>query len=364
MSISPEVTLMPHAVCWSAAPRLVWTMVVTNAITFLSYTSICATLLYMTRKTRLVIARDWMYFAVGFALFIVACGSTHLLEVITTWSPIFWVDAWTNIVTAVLSAWVAVQLIRRASVIAFSMNDYARRLDETRDENLHMQESLLAARKLEDWSKMTAAVSHEISNPLETIGNLLYLIRQSEGAGPEVQDFAARAADEVDKVVDISRSTLNFFRQATEPEPIDLRAAADAVAFMLVGLERSRNVDLRVASEGNVVVQAFPGETRQVLLNLVRNACEATQDAAVTVSLCAEDAGVRIVVEDEGIGIAEEALPKLFEFGRTTKGPAGNGIGLWTVKHIVEKHGGHIDVRSKAGEGTRFTVWWPRVVEA
>ncbi len=126
MSLSPA--LMPHAVCWAAAPKLVWTMVVTNAITFLSYLSICCTLLYLARRTRRVIARDWAYFTVGFALFIVACGSTHLLEVITTWVPIFWVDASTNIVTAALSAYVAIQLTRRIGVIAFSINDYADRL--------------------------------------------------------------------------------------------------------------------------------------------------------------------------------------------------------------------------------------------
>ena len=109
--MSAPISLMPHTVCWAAAPRLIWTMVVTNLITFLSYVSICVTLLVLVARTRRVIARDWYFFVVGFALFIVACGSTHLLEVITTWIPIFWVDAFTNIVTAALSATVAVLLI-------------------------------------------------------------------------------------------------------------------------------------------------------------------------------------------------------------------------------------------------------------
>src|ERR1700749_4750429 len=123
--------LRPHAICWKEDPRLIWTMVVTNAVTFLSYLSICLTLFYLVRRTRRVIARDWALFVVGFALFIVACGSTHLLEVITTWNPIFWVDADTNIVTAVLSACVAFMLSRRAATIGFSINDYAERLANT-----------------------------------------------------------------------------------------------------------------------------------------------------------------------------------------------------------------------------------------
>src|SRR5580700_3343324 len=105
-----DISLMPHAVCWASAPRLIWTMVVTNSITFLSYVSICVTLLALARRTRRVIARDWAYFLIGFALFIVACGSTHLLEVITTWTPVFWIDAWVNVITAALSAYVAIML--------------------------------------------------------------------------------------------------------------------------------------------------------------------------------------------------------------------------------------------------------------
>ena len=158
MSLSP--VLMPHAVCWAAAPRLVWTMVVTNSITFLSYLSICCTLFYLARRTGRVIARDWAHFTIGFALFIVACGSTHLLEVVTTWIPIFWVDAWTNIVTALLSAYVAIQLIRRITVISFSINDYADRLGNAEHEKRQMKESLLASQKLEDWSRMSAVVAH------------------------------------------------------------------------------------------------------------------------------------------------------------------------------------------------------------
>src|ERR1035438_1245524 len=87
MPISPD--LMPHAVCWRQDQQLIWTMVATNAITFFSYLSICITLFYLARKTRRSIARDWRFFLVGFALFIVACGSTHLMEVVTTWIPGF-----------------------------------------------------------------------------------------------------------------------------------------------------------------------------------------------------------------------------------------------------------------------------------
>ncbi len=167
-------------------------MVITNAITFLSYFSICVTLLYLARKTRRVMARDGAYFLVGFALFIVACGSTHLMEVITTWSPLFWIDAWTNIVTACLSGSIAIQLIRRAPQIGFGVNDYANRLANTENEKAQVEQSLLAARKLEEWNRMSATVTHEINNPLAAIQNLMFLIQITPGTSPEVGRYDSK----------------------------------------------------------------------------------------------------------------------------------------------------------------------------
>jgi signal transduction histidine kinase len=337
-------------------------MVVTNTITFMSYFTICLTLFVLVRRTRRVIARDWAWFVVGFALFIVACGSTHLLDVITTWTPVFWVDAWTNIVTAVLSALVAIMLIRRVVPIGFAINDYAARLANTESDLARVQESLLSAQKLEEWSRMSAVVSHEIGNPLEAIQNLLYLIRSSAGVTPEIDGLSRQAADEADRVLAISRSTLAFFRQTTEPEVIDISEAAQSLHFLLSSVMANRNTQLDLHTEGDLTVEALPGEFRQVLLNLVRNACEASSrpDSHVRLSFTGKPSAVDIVVADEGTGIDPSILPSLFQFGASTKGEHGNGMGLWTVKHIVTRHGGEIKVASTPGAGTTFTVTWPR----
>ena len=82
--------------------------------------------------------------------------------------------------------------------------------------------------------------------------------------------------------------------------------------------------------------------------------------SVVRVTMKAESDGVEIVVADSGVGIARERLPTLFTFGLTTKGAEGNGLGLWTARHIVTRHGGDIGVESEVGQGTRFTLWWPR----
>ena len=353
---------MPHAVCWAAAPRLVWTMVVTNAITALSYITICGTLLIMARRTRRVIARDWGYFLTGFALFIVACGSTHLMEVITTWDPVFWVDAGTNVLTAVLSAWVAVMFLRRSGAIGFGINDYADRLANAEREKRRVEDSLIAAHRLEEWSRMSTVLAHEINNPLEAIQNLLYLIRTSDGVSAEVDDYARAAEEEAGRVVEICRSTLGFFRQTSGPELVDLESTAESVRFLVAPLLDRQKIQFHVIRQGDTTIRAFPVEVRQLLLNLVRNACEAVTrpGTAVTVRLTGSDDGVEMIVSDEGSGIEPDLLPVLFQFGASTKGAMGNGMGLWTVRQIVLRHGGNVRVNSAPGEGTQFVLWWPR----
>ena len=353
--------LMPHAVCWKQDPTLIWTMAVANAITFLSYVTICATLFYLARKTRKVVVRDWAFFLVGFAIFIVACGGTHLMEVVTTWVPAFWIAAWVNIVTAFFSAYVAIELTRKAGQLGFGINDYARRLSHAEDERARMQQGLLAARKLEEWNRMAAVVSHEINNPLAAIGNLLFLMQLNPELPADAGSIVQQATDEVKRIEVLTRSTLGFFRTAPDPEAVDLVASAEAVRFLLGPTLRQRSLEMQIESKGDCTVKAFAVETRQVLLNLVRNALEATPNGAgaVTVGLEGRDDDVRIVVADRGHGISPDMQGRLFQFGASTKGEGGNGMGLWLVKKLVTHHGGSIEAESSP-EGARFVLRWPR----
>jgi signal transduction histidine kinase len=209
---------------------------------------------------------------------------------------------------------------------------------------------------------MSAVLAHEINNPLETIQNVLYLIRNSNGVSEEIANWTRTASDEATHVIELSRSTLSFFRQGAEPEEVSLSVVVDSVRFLLAPLIQKQGVKLESVSSGDVTVQAFPGEVRQVLLNLARNGCEAMAGIGgkLRISLTAKPTGVQIVVEDQGRGLDSSVAATLFQFGVSTKGVNGNGMGLWTAKHILMKHGGSIEVESVVGKGTRFILWWPR----
>ena len=323
------VELMPHAVCWAAAPKLIWTMVITNLVTFFSYLSICITLLYLASRTRRVIARDWAYFVVGFALFIVACGSTHLLEVVTTWIPVFWIDAGTNVVTAVLSGYVAIMLIRRAPAIGFAISDYADRLANAEEQKREVEEKLLAARKLEDWSRLSTVIAHEIGNPLETIQNILYLITSDpESTAGSVELRPSKHSRKWNALSQSRAPTLSFHRESKQPEVIDLRSVCESVCFLLQSVISEKGIEFKIIGEGPFLIEAFPGETRQVILNLARNACEAISERGRSVSLLLSSAfnGVELQISDEGTGMSNATVSTLFEFGlKRAKGTKGMG---------------------------------------
>jgi signal transduction histidine kinase len=230
------------------------------------------------------------------------------------------------------------------------------------NEREQMQESLLAARKLEEWNHMAGVISHEINNPLAAIGNLLFLMQLNPELPAALGVIVQQATDEVKRIETLTRSTLGFYRTSSEPERVNLVSSAEAVQLLLGPTLRQRAIEMEIQSAGDCSVNAYAVETRQVLLNLVRNACEATTrtGAKVTVSLEGRPDDVRFVVADEGPGISATIMPTLFQFGVSTRSEPGKGLGLWLVKQVIKKHGGNIDVESHAGQGTRFTVLWPR----
>ena len=212
---------------------------------------------------------------------------------------------------------------------------------------------------------MAAAVSHEVRGPLEAIQNLQYLIRNAAGVSPEIAELARMSADEAARVLAISESTLSFIRESKKREPIDVSVALESVRFLLNPLARQLGLELKIDVSGNCVVEAYPGEIRQVLLNIVRNACEATAGVGsqVSVSVAGRSDGVQVTVRDTGPGIDPAIMRNLFSFGTTTKGEQGNGIGLWTVKHLMDKHRGEIELDSEPGRGTTVRLWWPAKVD-
>jgi PAS domain S-box-containing protein len=228
-------------------------------------------------------------------------------------------------------------------------------------------EALRKSEKLAAVGQLASSIAHEINNPLESITNLLYLIRQSNSM-EDTQHYAALAQGELARVTEITLQTLRFNRQHSKPTEVDMSELLRTVMALYTGRTLVRNIEIDLKLRATPRVRVLEGEIRQVINNLVRNALDAmSRGGRLTIRLHPQrdsltgTRGVRLTVADVGEGIKLEMQEHLFEAFQTTKELTGTGLGLWVSKGIVEKHGGRIRARTRRGEGhgTVFSVWLP-----
>jgi signal transduction histidine kinase len=228
-------------------------------------------------------------------------------------------------------------------------------------------EALRRSEKLAAVGQLASSIAHEINNPLESITNLLYLIRQSESM-EEVRHYTMLAQSELARVTEITLQTLRFNRQQSKPVEVDTAELLRTVMALYTGRIMVRGIDADMKLMPSPRVLSLEGEIRQVVNNLVRNALDAMSSGGrLLVRLHPQRdwrsgaRGVRLTVADTGEGIRPEMRAHLFEPFQTTKDMTGTGLGLWVSKGIVEKHGGYIRTRTRRdnGHGTVFAVWLP-----
>jgi signal transduction histidine kinase len=228
-------------------------------------------------------------------------------------------------------------------------------------------EALRKSEKLAAVGQLASSIAHEINNPLESITNLLYLIRQSESK-EDMEHYAELAQGELARVTEITLQTLRFNRYQSRPAEVDMAELLRTVMALYTGRTLVRNIDIDLKLAVTPRVKVLEGEIRQVINNLVRNALDAMNTGGrLRIRLhpqrdwSSSVEGVRLTVADTGEGIKLEMQQHLFEAFQTTKELTGTGLGLWVSKGIVEKHGGRIRTRTRRGDGhgTVFTVWLP-----
>lgn len=242
------------------------------------------------------------------------------------------------------------------------------------DEIRRTAAELEKSQKLASIGTLAAGVAHEINNPLEAItvslDGLTRLAERGEAPPPaELREIVDAIRDDVARCRSVTSQLLDFSRQRParpreELEIFDLRQILTS-ATEFVPLRR-RDGDRRIVCElgnGPLPLRGDPHQIRQVMLNLILNAVEATE-AGGEIRIAAE-AGpreIRVVVSDNGSGIERCDLPHLFEPFYTTKGGGQNsGLGLSVVHGIVVNHGGTITAESAGpGRGASFIVSLPR----
>ena len=226
------------------------------------------------------------------------------------------------------------------------------------------ERELVRSERLAAVGKMAAMITHEVRNPLSSIGlNTELLQDELVDSSDEAKKLLRSIHREVDRLTAITEEYLAFARL---PKP---KLAPESVSSMVGALAQFVREDL-AAKNVQLVVELGPGDPialvdaaqiRQCLINLVRNATEALAGkGGGTVILRTRRIGDRIMieVEDNGVGIAADVLPRMFDPFFSTK-EGGSGLGLALTQQIVKDHGGDLAVQSTVGKGTTFTVSVP-----
>ncbi|MCK6551147.1 ATP-binding protein [Myxococcota bacterium] len=237
---------------------------------------------------------------------------------------------------------------------------------------IRTKEALIRSERLAAIGRMSAHVTHEIRNPLSSIGLnaelLADLVKQVRHAGQtqgatadEAFTLSSAIIREVDRLTAITDEYLRFARlPRPELEAEDVGALLSSIAaFVRRDLEAARvTLELRV-TDGLPLVPLDADQIRQALLNLVRNAKDSMPQGGAVV-LGAELAGDTLVlsVRDTGFGIPAESLERIFDPFFSTK-LTGTGLGLALTQQIVTEHGGHLRVTSQVGQGSEFQIVLP-----
>src|SRR3984957_17950354 len=202
------------------------------------------------------------------------------------------------------------------------------------------QDALLRSEKLAVTGRLAASIAHEINNPLEAVTNLLFLLR-NESCSEQHRTYLAQAEQELARVAEITKQTLRFYREPSQPIKTEVNTVIDSV-LMLFGprLSASGITVERHGRSPRAAILSTPGELRQVIANLVGNSIDAMRTGGYLHISIAERCGlVRLLIADTGMGIPDDVLPKIFEPFVTTKGETGTGLGLWVKAEIIKRNG-------------------------
>jgi PAS domain S-box-containing protein len=232
-------------------------------------------------------------------------------------------------------------------------------------EQLRSEEALRQTEKLAATGRLAASIAHEINNPLEAVTNLVYLAqKQPASAGKYLQ----LADQELDRIAQITKNTLGFYRDSGSSTEIDIPRVLEEVLALYAGKLKFKNITLKPDYGNGIKIIGSPGEIRQIFANLVANAIDALSDnGCLTIRASkARDGlgrqGVRITFWDNGTGIPFASQKNIFKPFYTTKKDVGTGLGLWLTLGLVEKHQGSLRVRSSVQPGktwTAFSVFLP-----
>jgi signal transduction histidine kinase len=379
-SLFDTTSFTPHGICLLWDPWLVWMHVASDALIAVAYFSIPFALsLFVARRPD--VEFGWVFWA--FAIFILACGFTHVFSIVTLWLPIYQLEGITKMVTAAASLATAALLwpllpkllaIPSPAQLRVARQELQLQTAQRRE----AEEMLRQSQKMEAIGQLTGGVAHDFNNILTVIqGNLELAEREiglwRDGTQQKLTRLVGNASKGVERAATLTRRLLAFARrQPLAPRPVRL----DQLLAGMAPFFRStvgETIEIAVDSAPALwPVEVDPGQFESAILNLVINARDAMPQggrlAIATANVVLEATGdggagehVEVTVTDTGHGMDAVALSRAFEPFYTTKQAGhGTGLGLSQVYGFVKQSNGQIRIDSTPGAGTTVRICFPR----
>ncbi|MGQ9460369.1 MAG: PAS domain S-box protein [Candidatus Bathyarchaeaceae archaeon] len=243
------------------------------------------------------------------------------------------------------------------------LQEYAGHLEEMVEERTkelkESQEQLIKAERLAAIGQLATMIGHDLRNPLTSIQNACYYLKMKMEASMDekVKKMFEVVENEINHANKIVKDLLDFSRvKKPDLKKVDL---ISAIQDALTQLKFPENIILTTKFSEAPIIEADPDQLRRILQNIALNGIQAMPNGGeLTVSTRKNGDFVEVAFTDTGAGIPEENMSKLFTPLFTTKAQ-GVGLGLAICKNIVEAHNGRIEVKSKVGKGSIFTVKLP-----
>lgn len=228
----------------------------------------------------------------------------------------------------------------------------------------------LQMERLSCAGQMAASIAHEVRNPLTSIKGFIQLImrKPDRPAPPSYLEVIAAEIERIEKLV----TEFQMLARPIKPAkfmPVNMVRIVQDVVMLMEGQALSKKIELTIDNQLDNHLSAIfhtqgdQAQLKQVLINLLRNAIEAVDEAGrVNIVLTLQNSMISIAIKDNGAGMPQEVLVKLGTPFYTTKSN-GTGLGLSVCFNIIESHGGKIEVISQVGRGTTFTVYLPIIRE-
>ena len=407
---------MPHGHCYLWKPGLLWMHVLSDSAIFLSYAAIPVALGIFASK-RKDMPFSWVF--VLFGVFIVACGFTHLLAVVTVWQPTYWLTGIVKVITAIASVFTALvlfPLLPKALAIpspamlqaandelTIQINERMRVESEIKEKNSqlqtvnsaltdslnklkHTQDQLIAQEKMASLGGLVTGIAHEINTPIGiavTAASHLNdktceIIQKNQDQKLEKTHFE----DYLEVMKSSSNLVMNSVQRAAtliksfkkiavdqsseKKQNILIKQHLEEVLLNLMPALTQSGHSISINCHEQLSFECYAGAFTQIFSNLITNSLlhgfEHIQEGKITIDIATPDAhGLMINYHDNGQGIPLEDQNKIFDpFFTTKRTQGGPGLGLHIIHNIVcQKMRGEISVESNQEQGTTFIIRLP-----